>query len=292
LGFGSSGGGALPNHEHTNIALDGGPLDFVNTTIASLTSGSMTYSNGSALQELNIGGAGTVLGVAAGVPVWQTSGAAAVMTVNGQMVYFDGSRTALNIGNLGDTLTVSAGGLPVWTAPAGSTWTNEGSDTDDNVTNLSVSVSDQDIYQVIYSTADQDAASTSITMRLNGVTTSTYDTLLSANAAGGTMAASESTAIPKWLLGSGGGGGKMNSGVCYVYKANSDFQARMAVGANFSGQNFQNTTEPATPVNNVTSGINETITGAITDFTLEYINESSATRQNITGSMQVNSMSY
>ena len=55
MSFGGGGGGALPNHEHTNIALDGGPLDFVNTTIASMNAGSTTFSDGNALQELVIG---------------------------------------------------------------------------------------------------------------------------------------------------------------------------------------------------------------------------------------------
>jgi len=73
------------------------------------------------LQELPIGASGFVLGTAAGtVPTWEASAASIVMTVNGQMVYFDGSRTALNIGNLNDVLTVSAGGLPEWTAPGAS----------------------------------------------------------------------------------------------------------------------------------------------------------------------------
>ena len=76
MGFGGGGGGALPNHEHTNIALDGGPLDFNNTTIASLLAGSITYSDGAALQELTIGGAGDALQVSAGVPAWVTASAA------------------------------------------------------------------------------------------------------------------------------------------------------------------------------------------------------------------------
>jgi len=70
MSFGGGGSGALPNHEHTNIALDGGPLDFVNTTIASLSAGSVTYSSGAALQELTIGGAGTVLGSDGAAPAW------------------------------------------------------------------------------------------------------------------------------------------------------------------------------------------------------------------------------
>jgi len=76
MGFGGGGGGALPNHEHTNIALDGGPLDFVNTTVASLLAGSITYSDGAALQELAIGGAGDQLQVSAGAPSWQSASAA------------------------------------------------------------------------------------------------------------------------------------------------------------------------------------------------------------------------
>ncbi len=73
MSFGGGGSGALPNHEHTNIALDGGPLDFVNTTIASLTANSMTFSDGAALQELNIGLDAQVLGVSGGAPTWITN---------------------------------------------------------------------------------------------------------------------------------------------------------------------------------------------------------------------------
>ena len=73
MSFGGGGSGALPNHEHTNIPLDGGPLDFVNTTIASLTASSMTYSDGAALQELPIGADAQVLGVSGGAPTWITN---------------------------------------------------------------------------------------------------------------------------------------------------------------------------------------------------------------------------
>jgi len=82
MGFGGGGGGALPNHEHTNIALDGGPLDFVNTTIASLTASSMTYSDGAALQELTIGSDAQVLAVSGGVPSWITNTANPLVKVS------------------------------------------------------------------------------------------------------------------------------------------------------------------------------------------------------------------
>lgn len=73
MGFSGGGSGALPNHEHTLIPLDGGPLDFVNTTIGSLSNGSLTFSNGTALQELNIGLGAQVLGVSGGAPAWITN---------------------------------------------------------------------------------------------------------------------------------------------------------------------------------------------------------------------------
>ena len=74
--FNGGGGGQLPAHEHTNLPLDGGPLDFVGATIGSLSAGSMTYSDGAALQELTIGGAGTSLSVVGGVPTWGSAAGA------------------------------------------------------------------------------------------------------------------------------------------------------------------------------------------------------------------------
>jgi len=76
MGFGGGGGAGLPNHQHTNIPLTGGPLDFANVTIASLLAGSLTFSNGAALQELPIGGAGDQLQVTAGAPAWVSASAA------------------------------------------------------------------------------------------------------------------------------------------------------------------------------------------------------------------------
>jgi len=72
MGFGGGGGGALPAHVHNSVPLQGGPLDFVNDTISSMSAGSTTYSNGLALQELAIGAAGNSLVVngAATAPEW------------------------------------------------------------------------------------------------------------------------------------------------------------------------------------------------------------------------------
>jgi hypothetical protein len=68
--FNGGGGGALPPHEHTNIANDGGPLDFNNTTIGSMNAGDITFSDGAALQTLAY----------PGVPAGETLTAAALST--------------------------------------------------------------------------------------------------------------------------------------------------------------------------------------------------------------------
>lgn len=76
MSFGGGGGAALSAHEHTALPLDGGPLDFNNTTIGSMGAGSITYSDGNALQELVIGAGGDQLQVLAGVPTWASATAA------------------------------------------------------------------------------------------------------------------------------------------------------------------------------------------------------------------------
>ena len=74
--FGGGGGGALPAHEHTNIPNDGGPLDFNNTTVGSMNSGDLTYSDGAALQQLAIAAPDDQLRVSAGnIPEWFTPSA-------------------------------------------------------------------------------------------------------------------------------------------------------------------------------------------------------------------------
>ena len=100
--FNGGGGGALPPHEHTNIANDGGPLDFNNTTIASMNSGDMTYSDGAALQQLAIAAPNDQLRVSAGnIPEWFTPGA-------GTAVYEEIASTTLGVAANDITLTFPA----------------------------------------------------------------------------------------------------------------------------------------------------------------------------------------
>jgi len=78
MGFGGGGGAALPNHQHTNTPLTGGPLDFGGVTVGSMSQGDLTYSNGTTLQVLNLGNATETLSVNPGAtaPEWAAAGGA------------------------------------------------------------------------------------------------------------------------------------------------------------------------------------------------------------------------
>ena len=74
--FNGGGSGSLPNHEHSSVPLDGGPLDFAGTTIGSMNAGDLTYSDGAALQQLAIAAPNDQLRVSAGnIPEWFTPAA-------------------------------------------------------------------------------------------------------------------------------------------------------------------------------------------------------------------------
>mgnify|MGYP001398054269 CR=1 FL=1 len=50
--FSGGGGGQLTAHVHDNTPLQGGPLNFNNTTIGGMSAGDITFSDGAALQTL------------------------------------------------------------------------------------------------------------------------------------------------------------------------------------------------------------------------------------------------
>jgi len=111
MGFGGGGSGALQNHDHSGVPLMGGPLDFVNTTIASLSAGSLTFSSGAALQELTIGGAGTVLGVSGGAPAWVANTANPLIKVTKTFSDIDLGTTSMDIYELPQ----DAAAVNIWT---------------------------------------------------------------------------------------------------------------------------------------------------------------------------------
>ena len=75
---GGGGGGQLSNHVHDNTPLQGGPLNFNNTTIGGMNAGDITFSDGAALQTLAYPGvpAGEVLTAVAAstAPAWVAAG--------------------------------------------------------------------------------------------------------------------------------------------------------------------------------------------------------------------------
>tara|TARA_Y100001951_G_scaffold99553_1_gene101714 strand:- start:312 stop:914 length:603 start_codon:yes stop_codon:yes gene_type:complete len=111
MSFGAGSSGALPNHEHTNIALDGGPLDFSNTTIASLSAGSTTFSNGAALQELVIGTPAQALVVngAGTAPEWGSAAGGTSANVQDQANFSTTSVVPVDITNYSLTLPNTGG---------------------------------------------------------------------------------------------------------------------------------------------------------------------------------------
>jgi len=86
-----SGGGTNQTLPHTHDSLitnDGGSLNMKNITQGAISSGSMTYSDGSHLQELSVGTPTQVMTVSAGnLPVWSAAAAgiscADNLTING-----------------------------------------------------------------------------------------------------------------------------------------------------------------------------------------------------------------
>ena len=74
--FSGGGGGQLTAHVHDNTPLQGGPLNFNNTTVSGMNSGDLTYSDGAALQQLAIAAPDDQLRVSAGnIPEWFTPAA-------------------------------------------------------------------------------------------------------------------------------------------------------------------------------------------------------------------------
>jgi len=80
MGFSGGGSNITKAHTHSSaIVQDGGALNFSNVTQAGMAAGDITYSNGTALQILNLGNASDTLAVNAGAtaPEWAASAAAA-----------------------------------------------------------------------------------------------------------------------------------------------------------------------------------------------------------------------
>ena len=177
MSFGGGGSGALPNHEHTNIALDGGPLDFVNTTIASLTANSMTYSDGAALQELTIGSDAQVLGVSGGSPTWITNTSNPLIKVSKTFADIVIGSTSMDIYDLPEDSALVNVWVDITTAFDVSTGVTIGDGSDDNgfqeATDWTAGIGLTDATRGVYVTTFKTMRSTSGTTSIKAYNFST-----------------------------------------------------------------------------------------------------------------------
>ena len=149
--FNGGGGGALPAHEHTNIANDGGPLDFNNTTIGSMNAGDITYSDGAALQTLAY----------PGVPANETLTAATLSTAPSWSPAAGGALTELI-----DSVTLGAPAATITSAFA------------------AVAQSTVSKFFVVFNT-EKTVSNSVVRMTINGITSATYESnRILANASG------------------------------------------------------------------------------------------------------------
>jgi len=148
------------------------------------TLGDLAYSSATANTNtrLPIGTNGQVLGVVGGVPAWTTDAAGMTnpMTTTGDMIYSSSGSTParLGIGTAGQVLGIAAG-VPAWTAAPAATKSfsllNSGGTALTGAQTITVSgISNQDVLYVFILDASSASANSNISIRVNGVTTSTY----------------------------------------------------------------------------------------------------------------------
>ena len=259
------------------------------------TAGDILYENATPeLARLASGTQYNTLQMGASLPAWSAS-ATSVLTTTGDLLYASAGNTLARLagGTSGDVLTANGAGVaPSYQTPAGGggAWASEGNDinTSDG-SSLDVTVTDQDVYQVLYNVCDGDAGTCSLTMRLNDVTTSTYSALLGTLTDGGTLGGETQTQT-KWLI-SNAGSSLGYQGMLYIYKYDSNFISNAQAGTTFISQGVKN--DSGDPYNQmISAGMNDTITGAVTKISLLCMKENTEDNRNIRGSMRVNSLSY
>ena len=252
MGFSGGGSNILKAHRHDGLVVqDGGSLDFNNITQSNSAAGQVFYSDGVHLQQLAY----------PGVPA-------------------------------GETLTATpASTSPTWAAgSAGGTFIVDGTATaaTPQATLAVTGMTGRAITQVIYSVADDNNGGSELWLQVNGSSTG-YNNLISATAGGGTGAGQQTTADGAFLLSQGGSTYYTHSGICYIFAADSNFPTSNQRGTVSRGMDNMwggGTNEPIYIMD--TTGVNSTITAAVTSITLRFGNGV----QDIQGNIQVNSMNY
>jgi len=208
----------------------------------------------------------------------------------GSIVYGNATEivTELNAGAEGDSLQISSG-VPAWGGGSGA-WTNEGNDINTTAgASLDVTVTDQDVYQIEYHVADS-GGSACLCMRLNDISTDTYNTLTAVVVDGGTMDGGDAGVDNKFVI-SNSGEDYGYIGTINVYKYDGNFLSGSRAGATFVSTGGKHHSGGVTNIA-VMTGTNTGITGAISKISLLMVEELGTATRNIYGSMRVNSLSY
>jgi len=249
MGFSGGGSNILKSHRHDGTVIqDGGSLDFNNITQSNSSAGQIFYSDGVHLQQLTY----------PGVPA-------------------------------GETLTAApASTAPSWAAGSAGAWTNAGSDTNTTAAAaLTVTVTDADVYHVIYNVSDDDDGSDLLTCQINGITGPSYDNLSMSTPDGASPTGDRNASQNYFRLSTSMSGGVGHSGVFYLYKANSNFTANARRGVTLRGiDNMYGGAISSPSYITDSTAANQDITGAITEIKLLF------TSQDIIGNVRVNSLTY
>jgi len=161
MGFSGGGSNVLKPHTHDGtVSQDGGPLNFDNITQGQLNAGDVIYSDGVHIQRLNLSA--------------------------GDVLYGTGSALQrLAIGAASDQLQVNAGATaPEWVTPSGPAAADlelvgsevvSGGAVSDVTLTISPAVSCADISTFFIVFTGQVSSASNIGLRMNGISTSTYN---------------------------------------------------------------------------------------------------------------------
>ena len=204
----------------------------------------------------------------------------------GSTTFSDGAALQeLVIGNPADTLVVNgAGTAPEWGAAGAGSWTLEGSDTQTNVANLNVNVSDKDVYQIMYNVGNSSVSSFECGLQINSVAGTGYDggVWYVNNAAAGSGVAY--IGKPEGTL-SVGGNNKSHTGTVYVFKSQTN--SGHVSGTTYRGSELTSASTHGFDYCIMNGGTLIGLTTAVTSLQIKLTGG-----VNVSGSMVVTSMDY
>ena len=204
----------------------------------------------------------------------------------GSTTFSDGAALQeLVVGNAGDTLIVNgAGTAPEWGAPGAGSWNLEGSDTQTNVANLNVNVSDKDVYQIMYNVGNSTVSGFDLGMTINNIGGTGYDTGVwyVNNSAAGSGVASIGQAEAVLSV---GGSNKSHTGTIFIFKSQTN--SGHVSGTTYRGSELTSASTHGFDYCIMNGGTLIGLTTAVTSLQIKL-----TLGVNVSGSMVVTSMNY